>query len=518
MAETKASLLAYMSALDIATLEKLKKYSEYLIIPDESLLTSVTMQQMLTEAHTLADSLFPEWTDRSKSDFGEFLVELFSLFSEKDFWYINAFANESILRKMRSYSNAFSKASSLGYYPKLCKGSSAQFNVTFAAGEAITYGRGELVINVGSLTFSNDAEFTLATSASPISQTLTLQEGKQVSEDITYNGHNIFIKKEKVDIDSIKVIINNIEYTQVRNFGNSLASSTHFLVLPEEDGSCAIYFGSGGYGVQPAIGTTIYVEYRTCDGSEGNITLTTEVQETVSISDSIGEREATAALLTSNATGGIDAETLTSIKEHASSVSTTLKAAFNEASAEEILNTYPFIKKSNITVLGKEVYYQAIPTSGNQQLSTDEANQLVQEFEPCLMLGYIGVATANTYRDFITTAGEETRPEGSTLTGSKVILNVIVSAGTNVTTVEVALRQILADMTDPLVDAEYGGSFVKNTVESLMRSRVSGVQSVAYYVKFSDNSTVVIEDFQIGAREIFSKINQSNVIININAI
>lgn len=134
MATNKEQLLQYFRGLDISVLEKLQKYSKLLIIPDEDLLVNVTMSQMVDKAHSLADALFPEWTDRSKSDFGEFLVELFAFFSEKDFWYINAFANEGILSKMRSYSGAFSKAASMGYSAVTCKGSECNFSVSFEAG------------------------------------------------------------------------------------------------------------------------------------------------------------------------------------------------------------------------------------------------------------------------------------------------------------------------------------------------------------------------------------------------
>ena len=151
MAVTKDSLLQYFKTLDVSVLQRLQKYAQLLIIPDEDLLVNATMSQMVDKAHSLADALFPTWTDRSKSDFGEFLVELFALYSEKDFWYINALANESILRKMRSYGNAFSKASTMGYKVTLCKGSSADFSVTFSAGELVTYQRGDLVVKVNNM-------------------------------------------------------------------------------------------------------------------------------------------------------------------------------------------------------------------------------------------------------------------------------------------------------------------------------------------------------------------------------
>ena len=78
---TKQSLINNLSKYDVDTLSKLLKYADLILIPDEDLASNVTMQQLVDKAHNLADIYFPEWTDRSKSDFGEFLVELFALFS-----------------------------------------------------------------------------------------------------------------------------------------------------------------------------------------------------------------------------------------------------------------------------------------------------------------------------------------------------------------------------------------------------------------------------------------------------
>ena len=180
----KEQLVQYFSGLDLSTLQKLYKYSKLLIIPDEDLLTNVTMTQMVEKAHNLADALFPEWTDRGKSDFGQFLIELFALFSEKDFWYINAFANESILRKMRSYSNVFSKVSSMGYNPTLCKGSSADFSVYFKKGEFIRYERGDLIVKVGDLEFTNDSVIDIETLQDEISKVVTLSRLTKVTHSV----------------------------------------------------------------------------------------------------------------------------------------------------------------------------------------------------------------------------------------------------------------------------------------------------------------------------------------------
>lgn len=503
MATSKEQLLQYFRGLDVSTLEKLQKYSKLLIIPDEDLLVNATMTQMVDKAHSLADSLFPEWTDRSKSDFGEFLVELFALFSEKDFWYINAFANEGLLRKMRSYSNAFSKASSMGYQPVTCKGATCSFNVTFSAGEAIRYERGDLIVDVDGIKFTNDEAFDLAKSATETNKVLLLHEGSHVAEDITYNGYNILIRKANIDIDSIVVIIDNIIYSRVRNFGYSSADSTHFMVLPEEDGSCSIYFGSNGFGVQPAIGKSVRVEYRICQGSDGNTTI-----NTAEITDSLSDREVTAVSMVTAATGGVYAETLTSIREKAPLFFNNKRAAINESTAQDILNSFPFVYKSKVTVVGREVMYRIIPTSGYLEPTSEELDTIAEEFHPYIMAGYKGTYVINTYRSLMTVANPY---------AAKIILDVVILSGYDSNAIESSLRQIMEDVTNPLISADYGGSFLKTDTDILMRSRVQGVQSVTFKVMVGVQEQIM-PDVTLAETEIFRKINQDDLIIRTNVV
>ena len=501
MTSTKESLLRYFSSLDISTLEKLKSYSNLLIIPDADLLTNVTMSQMVTKAHDLADALFPEWTDRSKSDFGEFLVELFALFSEKDFWYINAFANEGIFRKMRSYSNAFSKASSLGYQPTTCKGSSANFSVTFEKGERIEYGRGELIIRVNELDFSNDKPITIETSAGYLTKTLTLNEGNQVTEDVTYNGYSIFLTKDNIDIDSIGITIDNIAYTRVKNFGDSGKDSHHFMVLPEENGACSIYFGKDGFGVQPSLGKVVTVEYRTCHGSDGNVGI-----DVSTISESNDDRKATLATMLTDATNGCFAESLTSIKEQAPATFAYKRSAINSTTAQTILNSYPFVYQSRVWSIGLDVYYSVIPDSGRLEPTTAEKQYMRENFEPCLMLGFKGNQIDNSYVDI-----------HNYLKIDKIILDVVISVGYDQSTIEEGVRQVMGDITNPHIGATYGQTFSKSDIDIQIRSKVAGVQSVSFK-ELVGSTESVIEDFTIGENEIFSRIDQDRLTIRINAI
>lgn len=500
---TKEQLLAYFKTLDIATLEKLQKYSRLLIIPDEDLLVNATMIQMVDKAHSLADSLFPEWTDRSKSDFGEFLVELFALFSEKDFWYINAFANEGILRKMRSYSNAFSKASSLGYLPDTCKGAVAKFNVTFSAGETITYQRGDLVVDVSGIHYTNDEEFTIANSVSDSSIVLSLHEGEQIADDIAFNGYNIFIRKVGVDIDSIAVSVDNVQYSRVPTFGESSSDSTHFMVIPEEDGSCVIYFGSNGFGVTPALGKSIRVEYRICKGSKGNHDV-----DICNVASSLNGRKALSANMVTPASMGVDAETLTSIKERAPLFFSTRKAVINEKIAQDVLNSFAFVCKSIVKTNGRDVMYSIIPNSGYPEPTISELAIINKEFVPYLMVGYNGVYRKNQYVNVLTLANAQ---------ASKMVVEVIMGFGYDKVKTEGQIRQIISDLTNPLVDADYGKGFSKKEADIRVRSQVDGVQNVVFKMKIF-NREEVLPDVNIPETAIFDTLKQDKLEVRINVI
>lgn len=500
MARTKEQIIQYLRGLDTSLLQKLERYSEFLIIPDENLLTDTTMLQLVDRAHELADTLFPEWTDRSKSDFGEFLVELFAVFSEKDFWYINAFANEGILRKMRLYSNAFSQASALGYYPTLCRGSEAVFSVTFAAGSEITYGIGDLVINVAGTKFTNNVPATIPAQNSERTVSMLLREGTYYYEDVPFNGFNIMLRKKNIDVDSVMVTIDELTYERVPNFGMSGNNSAHFMVLPEEDGSCTIYFGDNGFGMKPALGKSVRVGYRRCKGSDGNV----PYNEATVYSD-LPDRQVTAVAMQGDAQYGVYAESITSIKEKAPLYFYTKRAAINEEVSEAILNSFSFIYQSKVWRAGGEVHYKVIPTSGNPDLVSSEIQALVQQFHPYIMLGFTPVYETNTYKDLLQCINADT---------SKLKAILYVVRGSALEDMEIVVRQMMDDITNPLISAKYGKGFVRSEVIAQMMGNIAGLQNVVFKYRLHGHTTWhTIGDVSIGATDIFQAINQEDLIV-----
>lgn len=186
----------------------------------------------------------------------------------------------------------------------------------------------------------------------------------------------------------------------------------------------------------------------------------------------------------------------------------TKRAAINETVAQDIINSFSFVHKSKVVVIGREVVYRIIPTSGYLEPTSAELATIVEEFHPYIMAGYVGAYTTNTYKNLMVAANPS---------ATKIILDVIILSGYNADTIESSLRQIMEDITNPLVSAEYGGSFIKTDTDILMRSRVSGVQSVTFKVQVGTQEQIM-SDVTLGESEIFRKINQNNLIVRTNVV
>lgn len=495
----KDEILNHFRNLDVSTLEKLRKYSELFIIPEEDLLVNATMSKMVQKAHSLADTLFPEWTDRSKSDFGEFLIELFALFSEKDFWYINAFANEGIFRKMKSYSNAFSKASTLGYQPKTCKSASANFEFTFDKGTATKYEVGDLVVSVGDFSFVNDTPFEVPDSLTEKTIPLTLKEGSYEVENVTYNGYNIFVQKKNIDVSSIRVNIGDIYCNRVNNFFHSGVDSYDFMVIPDEDGTCRIYFGGNGYGAQPPIGSTIIVEFRVCKGANANIESTISLLKDVDIESSLQSREATKViLLSTEIVDGENAESLTSIKEKAPNIFSVKKVAFNEKSTEELINSFPFVSKSKVLIVDNVVTYRVVPNSGARELSIKDSTTLKKAVSDSLIVGYTCIHSKNTYVPVLES-------------GKNLYITVQVLSDCDKTFAESAIKNIIIDFSNPLSKATYGGSFEPYKILQTILANVVGVQNVEFKVGSDQQNANVLTTINTYDASIFEAIDSNNI-------
>lgn len=481
---TRPELLEAFRAYDNQALEKLLTYGSLLLVPEEDLLVNVTMKQMVDKAHSLANEFFPAWTDRSKADFGQFLVELLALQSEKDFWYINSYANERHLRDMSVYADAFVRSIEMGYEPQLHRGASVPVTFTFGAGDELVIPVGGLVVNpTGTgLQFTNDTPVLISGSAGPLLLTLTLNEGNFNSTTVTFNGHETPITKSGMDLRSVSVKINDNLWSQVRVFGQSGPQSKHYALLPDDNAGVTVYFGDEGFGLRPLVGDSMVVRYRLCAGLAGNTPKTT-----LNVNTAPASRLITQALMVDAAKGGVTQESLPSIKNSAPLYARFKKAAFNQTSTENFLLAQPPVKKAKCVTVANNVYFYVVPTDPDADEPTLLAD-LGALLRPCLMYGYECTPSVTQY-----------------VTLSELTLELYALERSNLRKLERQAAEVIADYTDPRVGARYGQSFSLSDLADLLRSRLTGVQNV----RFISVNGGLPADVPVSATRALAKINPS---------
>ena len=500
MADTKQELIKNLSGYSTDILRRLLNYANLIIIPDEDLASNVTMQQLVDKAHSLADVYFPEWTDRSKSDFGEFLVELFAIFSEKDFWYINAFANESILTRMRSYSNAYSKVVSMGYSPRITTPAILTASISVISGDAETISIGGIVISVDGFQFFNNSVINIGSTINSL--VTTFVQGIHNVETYTFNGYCIFIRQDNINISTLGVVIDGVEWTRVINFGDADSTSEMFITVPEEDGSVAIYFGSNNVGKVPAIGTSVEVTYDTCDGAKGTVD-----GSTYALLSSISNRQILSVVPTGASSIGLDPESLASIVANAQMFANNHGTVINEKMGEVLLNSFDFIFQSKIEVSGVSLCYYVVPINGLQAVYKQK-EYMQNNFDPRVLMGYTAKFMYTNYINLLTR-----------LNTTKLQVNIYYHKNYDEATIKKQVLQVVQDYTDPHSKAIFGGGFIKSVIDGEIRSTIPGVQKVEFMIlNEAGDSYINFSDVELYDIEIFSLIPDSSVELNAYAV
>lgn len=474
MPTTKEQILNDLALLPLNKLERLQKYANNIIIPEEDLLLNVTMIDMLEKAFKLADIHFPEWTDRSEGDFGRFLVELMAVFSEKDFYYINGFANESFLSKMNMYADVFTKAVELGYSPITCKAAECTFNVEFEpSATPYTYNPGTLILEYKDkkFKFTNIAPIIVPASVIPINIPLLLYEGTLLTETQVYNGSRFNLRQTMIDVESIKLTLDNIVWDRVRVFGQSDSTSRHFAVLPDELGSAVIYFGDEGYGAVPPIDITGQISFIKCNGTKPN-----GVLDTIVINKQSPSRKITSVSINGLPINGREPETRVSIINNALLYFSTKFTVNNATNVQRWLEAQVEVKRSHSLVQGNIVYFRVHPNSGIPA-SLGDLLMFESRIAPYLSGGYEAQGIPTGYINI-----------------PMVDVEVFYLTGYNENNIKELTKNLISDYTNALILNDYGKGFKLSEIEFLLKSKIAGIQNVVF---LTPASNVLINDHEL---------------------
>lgn len=478
---TKNELLTQLGAYDTNTLSRLLKYAEYIIVPEEDSLVNVTMSQMVDKAHALADIHFPEWTDRSKSDFGEFLVELFALFSEKDFNYLNAFSNEYVLEEMAVYSNAYFRAIELGYFPATTHLSRITLTADVPSGDAVVLARGSVrfvfTSPTGKVVYYTNKELVTISSASQ-QVTMELVEGSYRETNFTFNGRYIRLRDSFIDADTIRVVFNNEVWTKVQSLSSSGINDKHFMVIPEANGSCTILFGKDGYGLPPTLQEVVTVSYHFGSGNVYDSTYV--ITETA---DESGSNRIMSTSTFAETSSAILPETIESIRVNAPLGFRSHGTLSDSPSIEAYLKTLPNVIKAKAYVYGNNIIYRVVYTDEDSvflNVGMDTMCLLDTYVKDKVFMGYAIEGVLNNYVSLANIEGV-----AYALPGYEV-------------QVQADCIAVIYEYTNPAKLAEYGKNFSRSELIALLLSQVEGLQNFVFDdVQSSGSIDVEIADDEI---------------------
>jgi hypothetical protein len=503
----KQVLINQLSQFDIKTLSRLVDLGDKIITPDEQQLTSVTFEQIVDRGHILAQQYFPEWNDFSKADFGEFLLELFAYFSEKDLWYLNAFANEGFLRRASLYNTVYAHCIRLGYQPRLREPAKLVASVTFEPSNVATiYNEGELVIGSSTLNtdivFSNIQKITIPANANPFTMNVQFGHGRYQTLSGDFNGKSVRINVNNVCPDYVIHSVNGVEWTKRVSFQNSNSTDQHYMILPEIDSSIEIVYGVNSFGLRPTIGDTVITKFLVGGGRGANAFPPGSFDRVLS---SLPARPASSAISINTSEGGYDQEGVSDIngleemRQNASMFFRTQGRIVNADDCKIILETYDEVKQAKAFTWGNYLYFTYHPKVGSQATQA-MLDATALKIEPIKVASYILVPAQTAYIDLAPSAG------GMELT-------VYIQYPASRATKQQEVLDLLQSISDPNQEAVYGGSFILGEITNKIKAEITNVQNVTWQkVKGLTGNPPL--DVYLNPLEIFKAINPANVVIN----
>jgi hypothetical protein len=336
----------------------------------------------------------PEFKDHdfNSSAIGS-LLDLLAYNSYYNAFYVNMAVNEAFLDSAQLRENVVSRAKSLGYTPRSAYGATATINIKFPDANSTT--RGVITIPKGT-TFNSSANnlvlyfsTTDAVSITPnttngFSANIAIVEGLQLTHQFTKTASNnsFVIPNANVDSRYIDVTVRtsgtNATYTKASTLYEVNGNSQIYYLEEYANNRPIITFGNNVLGKRPDVGSTIFVDYRVVNTTDGN------GANNFTSSASIGGESNFTITTVSRAAGGSVAEEIDDIRFNASKNFETQERAVTTEDYKRIVNAQYGDLVRSIQVFGGEladppVYgkvYVAIRPSVGTVLSNSQKSQI----------------------------------------------------------------------------------------------------------------------------------------------
>lgn len=489
-----------VSNYPLTVLEKLNTIATTILTPLDGELTSVDFAGMINQVFKeggLADRYYPTWTDRSSSDFGRFLVELFALFSDKDMFYINHFSKESFLGVAEEYRSVFHKALNLGYNPPSRVSARGNVELIFSAGQQEVVPRGTILLGLSQMNdmvYTNE-EFTIPQSTIDTNVLVNFVHGKIFNTQGAFDGNTIFVDTKGISTGSVRLIIDDVEWTLVNNFLDTNSSDKHFMVVHDEEGKAEILFAPKGRGARPSVGKAYFIEFIVGGGYVGDIS-----DNTLDMVVTNGTTRNLIGFTQFAMVGGMDNYDLETLRQIVIGKRRHQNRVVTPEDAQYFLKEFSFVKKVKAEAVLGFLYLYILPASGGQlsssqrSLIVDRINS-VNDDERKLLMGYNMTVSSPVYVPI------------------KMVITAYLSPNSVVLTMKPRILQILREKLDPLKNGEFGEGVNRGQIISYILQRLSGITNITFDTLHRLNNPQPLSDINFTSREVVDWLN-SEITVN----
>ena len=257
------------------------------------------------------------------------LLDILAYNTHYNAYYLNMLASESFLDSAQLRDSVVAKASMLGYTPRSVRGSQAYVNLTITPGDA-----------PASITVDKDTQFTSTvngtsyTFATANSTVITPVGGNYVAENVllrqgvpltfkytvdTANTEQKFLlPNANTDTNTLVVSVqesatdtNTSVYALATDITTVNATSNVYFMNEHSSGQYRVQFGDGTLGRKPITGNIVFLNSLVSEGTDTN------GANTFSAASTVGGYSTVSVVTANSAIGGMDKETIESIKFNA---------------------------------------------------------------------------------------------------------------------------------------------------------------------------------------------------------
>jgi len=256
------------------------------------------------------------------------LLDVLSYNSYLNSFYLNMISSEMFMDSAQKLDSVVSHAKELNYVPRSSKSSEASFgfNVTgYGTTSPFIIKKGSMFSGTnsnGNFTFITDRDYAYTSSNNVyVIPELTVYEGKYTTDSFIYDINNeaqrFILSNPNVDTDSIEVIVTessvNTTFTKAETLYNLINTSSVYFLQAAQNSKYEIVFGDGNFGRIPNNLSTVTINYRITNGTDADGIISFICDEDLGVMNN-GEATIDTINVTSNSSGGSNAESIDSIK------------------------------------------------------------------------------------------------------------------------------------------------------------------------------------------------------------